>query len=158
MKLLLWLWGVLPMPNWLRWATLWVVNQKFLVGVSAVVVNEQGEILMFKHTYRGKHPWGLPGGWLMGQEDPARAIEREIYEESGFRVRALFPLRAACTKRYPQLDLIYLARLESGTFRPSAEVSEFNFFSPEDFCYYAPDAGLLILDALAQDARVRAIG
>jgi 8-oxo-dGTP diphosphatase len=153
-KLLLWLWGVLPLPNRIRWWVLWVVNQKFLIGVSAVVVNEQGNILLFKHTYRGNNPWGLPGGWLMDREEPAQAVEREILEESGLCVRALAPLQASCLGRYPQLDLIYLGRLEGGEFCPSEEVSEYAFFTPEEFLRIAPEAGPLVLTALAGGVKI----
>jgi 8-oxo-dGTP diphosphatase len=140
------------MPKWFRWILLWIVNHKFLIGVSAVIVNEQGEILLFKHTYRGKHPWGLPGGWLMKRENPARAIEREIYEESGFRVRALAPLIVDCADKFSQLDIIFFARFLSGNFQPSAEVSECGYFSPGDVYRMLPDSEEIIQAALEEDA------
>lgn len=33
--------------------------------------------------------WTLPGGWIDIHESPSEAVEREVYEESGYRVRAV---------------------------------------------------------------------
>jgi ADP-ribose pyrophosphatase YjhB (NUDIX family) len=121
------LWGWLPIPFALRWPILWLGTHKFLVGVAAVVLNERGEVLLFRHTYRGKLPWGLPGGWLKRREDPARAVEREIREEAGLEVRVLGPVWAS-TEKHAQVDVVYCARLLGGVFRPSPEVSEAAFF------------------------------
>jgi 8-oxo-dGTP diphosphatase len=156
-KILLWLWGTIPMPKWFRWMLLWIVNQKFLIGVSAVILNEQGEVLLFKHTYRGKNPWGFPGGWLMKREDPARAIEREICEESGVLVRALVPLEVTCADVFSQMDVIYLAKVESGHFQPSAEVSECGYFSPQEVLRLIPDSENLVQSALKEDALRRSL-
>ncbi len=131
MRRLLWLWGRLPIPNILRWWFVYTLKRKFLVGVVAVVWNEQGEILLFRHTYRPRWPWGLPSGLLEAGENPARAIEREIAEETGLVVRALHPVLVLSETRVAQIDLVYTGRLDGGTFRPSAEVSEARFF-PRD--------------------------
>lgn len=133
------LWGWLPLPPWLRWAIVWLGTNKFLIGVAAVVVNERGEVLLFRHTYRGKEPWGLPGGWLKQREDPARAVEREIREESGLEVRALHPVRAAAGPAAGQVDIIFYGQLMGGTFRPSPEVCEAAFFKPDEMPFLPKD-------------------
>lgn len=122
-------WGRMRIPRWLRWAMVWSVNRKFLVGVGAIAFNERGEVLLCRHTYRPRLPWGLPGGWLEHGEDLERAIEREIREETGLTVRALHPLWAGREKRADAVHLIYTARFISGDFRPCAEVSEARFFA-----------------------------
>src|SRR3989442_8834371 len=91
-RLLLHLWRVVPLPYAVQWLLLWLTTQKFLVGVNAVALNECGEVLLAYHTYRNQYPWGLPGGFLNQNEHPARAVEREVVEETGLRVRALRPL------------------------------------------------------------------
>jgi 8-oxo-dGTP diphosphatase len=152
---LYWLWGWLPMPNWLRWIILWVGNQRFLVGVGAVVLDEQDRVLFFKHTYRPKMPWGLPGGWLKNHEHPARAIEREIREESGLTVEALHPLWATNRENLPGLDIIYLARLVGGDFRASPEVCEARFFALEDFPVTYADTPEIVGLAVESLRRIR---
>lgn len=139
MSWLLRLWGWLPMPPWLRWSIVWLGTHKFLIGVAAVVLNERDEVLLFRHTYRGKEPWGLPGGWLQRHEDPARAVEREIREEAGLEVRAEYPMRVTTGPTIAEVDVIYFARLVGGEFRPSPEVSEAAFFKPEDMPFLKED-------------------
>ncbi|HEX8918430.1 MAG TPA: NUDIX domain-containing protein [Chloroflexota bacterium] len=136
-RLLLQLWG-LPWPAWLRrwsallldrhWIQRWVVPQ-FLVGVVGVVQNGEGEVLLLKHTYRLAHPWGLPTGFLEGHEQPDRALERELREETGFTIEALEPALVYAHRKRRHLNLVYRGRYIGGLFKPSLEVSEAQFFS-----------------------------
>jgi len=116
----------------MRWGLTSLVTSKFLVGVLAVIFDEQGRVLLVEHTYRPDYPWGLPGGWLKRGEGAAEAIERELLEETGFVVRATRPLLVGGDGERPRLDLVFSCAYESGTFRPSAEVSEARFFAPGD--------------------------
>jgi ADP-ribose pyrophosphatase YjhB (NUDIX family) len=125
----LWLWGRLRIPNDLRWAMVWLINRKFLVGVAAVVFDDQGRVLLVRHTYRPKLPWGLPGGWLERGEDARQAVEREVREETGLHVRAGRMLYAGSDRGVSRVDMVFLAALEGGAFCASAEVSECGFFA-----------------------------
>jgi len=128
-RFLLWLWREIPFPFALRYLFLWLVNQKFLVGVDALILNDQQEVLLFKHSYRKDIPWGLPGGWLKKGEDPIEAVEREILEESGFRVKMIKPLVVDGSEKYSRVDIVYLGELISETqFVPSDEVEKAGFF------------------------------
>ena len=131
-RLLLRIWRWLPMPARMRWELTWLVTSKFLVGVLAVIFDDQGRVLLLKHTYRPDYPWGLPGGWLKTGEGAAEGIERELLEETGFVVRAVQLLLVGGDSQRPRLDLVFLCGYEGGTFRPSAEVSEARFFGPGD--------------------------
>ncbi len=145
------LWGRLPLPVWLRWVILWLANDKFLVGVAAIIQNERGEVLMCHHTYRGKYPWDVPGGWLKKNEDPGRAIEREIREETGLVVRADRPVWTKREKGSPALHMLYKARLVGGEFRPSAEVDEVRFFALDNLPILVPDEREVILELSVRD-------
>ena len=50
------------------------------------VVFQAEKILLVKELVDGH--WTLPGGWVDVNEPPSRAAEREVWEESGFRVKA----------------------------------------------------------------------
>ena len=127
---LLRLWRWLPLPARGRWGLTWLVTPKFLVGVMAVIFDDEGRVLLLKHTYRPDYPWGLPGGWLRAGEGAAQGIERELMEETGFVVRAIRPLMVGGDSRRARLDLVFSCEYLSGDFRSSAEVSEARFFDP----------------------------
>ena len=126
------LWQVdgIRLPARGRWGLTWLLMPKFLVGVLAVIFDDRGRVLLLKHTYRPDYPWGLPGGWLKAGEGAAEGIERELLEETGLAVRAIRPLMVGGDGQRPRLDLVFSCEYESGTFRPSAEVSEARFFDP----------------------------
>ncbi len=50
------------------------------------VVFQDGKILMVKELADGG--WTLPGGWIDINETPSEAVEREVWEESGYEVKA----------------------------------------------------------------------
>lgn len=50
------------------------------------VVFRGDELLLVKELADGG--WTLPGGWVDIHESPGAAVEREVFEESGYRVKA----------------------------------------------------------------------
>lgn len=50
------------------------------------VVFQDGKILLVKELSDGR--WTLPGGWVDINESPSQAVEREVWEESGYEVKA----------------------------------------------------------------------
>ncbi len=53
-------------------------------GVAAIIFNDQHELLLQHRSDNGL--WGLPGGAIDPGEEPAEAVVREVYEETGLRV------------------------------------------------------------------------
>ena len=125
---LLRLWGGLPIPKFLRrWMVLSTVR-KFPVGVTAAILDDEDRLLMFRHTYRGRYPWGLPSGWLEPGEQPEAAIVREVYEETRLVAGAPCLLLVRSAEDAHHLDLVYRATLEGGQFHPSPEVTGMRWF------------------------------
>ena len=144
-KWLYWLWRVLPIPKKLRGPILWFGNRKFIIGIAALILNERGEILLFKHTYRTDCDWGFPGGYLKGREKPDAAIRREIMEESGLKVRVLDVLEVIRSEEMPRLELLFRAELVGELiFTPSTEVAEARFFSLDKLPELLPEHQELI--------------
>jgi ADP-ribose pyrophosphatase YjhB (NUDIX family) len=52
------------------------------------VVFRDGKILLVQEK-ADDNRWTLPGGWVDVNEPPSLAVEREVWEESGYRVRAV---------------------------------------------------------------------
>lgn len=152
---LLWLWGHVPFPEFIREFFLWVIVDKFLVGVGAIIFNERGEVLLCYHTYRSKCPWGLPAGWLEHGEDPDRAAERELLEETGLviTVRRLFAVQRKAG--YHHIQIYFLADLTGGEFRPSDEVSHVRYFPIDALPPLLPGTEALIRRAWEHEDPVR---
>ena len=62
--------------RWRRW------RKVPIAGVSIVITNIAGDVLLLKHSY-GPAVWALPGGGLARGEDPEAAARREVREELG---------------------------------------------------------------------------
>jgi ADP-ribose pyrophosphatase YjhB (NUDIX family) len=76
--------AVLPVAHivrhyWRRW------RGQPLVGVSVILTNLSGDVLLLKHSY-GPAVWGLPGGGLARGEEPEAAARREVREELGIEL------------------------------------------------------------------------
>lgn len=108
-----------------------ILRPRFRVAVAALVFNEQGHILLFKHTYR-KLAWGIPVGGLEYGEQPEQGVIREFFEESGITIQVERLLFADSSKLFRHITLIYLCKIVSGEFRESYEVSEMKYFDVHD--------------------------
>ena len=70
---------------------------RYTVGVAAVILDDDGRVLLVEHAYHPRLPWGLPGGWLDGDEEPAAAIARELKEELQLHAQVIRVAYAAKT-------------------------------------------------------------
>ena len=123
------LWRILPLPKTVQSILMWLINAKFVVGTSVVIQNQQGEILLFNHTYRKEHPWGFPGGYVMRGENPDQAIKRELAEESGFKVKDLQLLEIIQSPDMPRMEILFRGEIDGEIdFIPSMEVTKALFF------------------------------
>jgi putative (di)nucleoside polyphosphate hydrolase len=55
----------------------------FRANVGAMIINKQGDVLVFQRTHPGNHAWQLPQGGLEPGEDPINGVMREVGEETG---------------------------------------------------------------------------
>ncbi|MCE7861068.1 MAG: NUDIX domain-containing protein [Chloroflexi bacterium CFX2] len=106
-KPLLRLWRLLPM--WVHILAAKLVRTRFRAAVAALVFDEQGRVLLFRHTYR-KFEWGIPAGSLEYHEQPADAIIREFFEETGMQAGIERLLTVVSAKEDHHLTVVYLCR------------------------------------------------
>ncbi len=125
---LLRLWRVVPLPPPLRnWILFWG-NQHYLVVVAALIRDEQGRVLLGRHSYLPPPGWNLPGGTLQGTESLEGGLARELREELGFPVE-VGPLVAWATLPAPRrVAFGFACERRGGVFRPNAEIVEIAYF------------------------------
>ncbi|HEY4211036.1 MAG TPA: NUDIX hydrolase [Steroidobacteraceae bacterium] len=115
---------------------LWPAEKGYITPKVAVRggVFKDGRILLVRETSDGK--WCLPGGWVDVNDSPSQAVEREIFEESGYRAKAISLAGLQDRRRHPQPPslfhnyvALFVCDLLSGSPKPSVETDAIDFFS-----------------------------
>ncbi len=108
-----------------------------IVSAGAVVLNEQGEVLLVKDDRKGS--WTFPGGIIEEGEGVLDGVKREVLEETGITVEVgeLFCVTSN-TCKYPgyngvkvvptKVMLDFVCRATGGTPRPSEENTQTAWF------------------------------
>src|ERR1044071_1693108 len=93
---------------------------------------QNGKILLIQERADGK--WAMPGGWADLGNSPASVAEREVWEESGYQVKAEKVVAVLDANRFEPMEfyhafkLIFLCKLEGGEPRISHETLAVDFF------------------------------
>jgi 8-oxo-dGTP pyrophosphatase MutT (NUDIX family) len=113
-----------PLRRWLAW----MANDRFIHGVSGVILNGDGRILLLKHRFWIGQRWGLPGGLAHHGETPAATLRRELREETGLEVRPTRLLRVNTT-RGRLAEFILLAECDREPAVRSMEIMDARFWA-----------------------------
>lgn len=135
-RYLLWIWCKLPdslfFKSKIRKYITYLISYKFQVGVLGLVLNNEGKLLLFKHSYFEGYKWGLPGGGAK-HENLRTALEREISEESSFVVKA-DRLIAIVRESKRGLSFVFSCTFLQGNFQnKDGEVEAYGFFALDEF-------------------------
>lgn len=123
-----------------------------LIGVGAVIVQDDQVLLVQRGREPGYGLWSLPGGLVELGETLAEAVRREVREECGLEVE-VGPLIWWLDRiqrdpggrvRYHYVLLDFLARPVGGTPRPGGDVLAVRWVGPADL------AGLPLTPGLAE--------
>ncbi|PJN28087.1 NUDIX domain-containing protein [Kitasatospora sp. CB02891] len=125
------LWRIIRGP--MQWRVLWVWHAKFMVGVTGIVRDDEGRVLLLKHRlWPEGRQWGLPSGYANKGESFEETVVREVREETGLTVKVgeLAYLKSGFKLR---LEVAYEAQLVGGRIEvESFEILEARWFSPDD--------------------------
>jgi 8-oxo-dGTP pyrophosphatase MutT (NUDIX family) len=109
-------------------------------GVAALIRDEQGRVLLQLRADDGS--WALPAGGISPGEEPAKALVREVFEETGLKVRPSRLLAvmggALCRYTYPDgntdesVSLLFECEVLGGKLRSvDGESDALKYFPPD---------------------------
>jgi ADP-ribose pyrophosphatase YjhB (NUDIX family) len=104
------------------------------IDVRGAVIHD-GKILLIQE--RADDRWAMPGGWADLGNSPASVAEREVWEESGYRVKAQKVVAVIDANRIEPFEffhaykIIFLCTLLDGEPRTSYETLAVDFFEPD---------------------------
>jgi 8-oxo-dGTP pyrophosphatase MutT (NUDIX family) len=151
----------MPISEYLKKVRQMVGTHRLMMpGVSAIIVNDRGEVLLHRSADDGK--WYVIGGAPDPGEEPARAAVREAYEETGLVVRPerLVGVYADPVVKYSNGDEVlysaatFLCRPVGGELRIADDESlEVRYFRPDALPDLLSSHRLRVEHALSGDAR-----
>ena len=121
----------LPLVNRLMLLGIRLVTPRQRIGVSLVALDEEKRVLLLRHVFHPHVPWGLPGGWLGRNEDPAQGVLRELKEETGLTAELGPVIQVSHDPDPPHITIAYLAFLKPGPMILSPEIIEADWFPLE---------------------------
>jgi ADP-ribose pyrophosphatase YjhB (NUDIX family) len=95
-------------------------------------VFKDGDLLLVRERMDGG--WTMPGGWADVGDVPSESVEREVWEESGYKVSAKKLIGVYDANRTNPMDIfhaykiVFFCEILAGDPRPSHETSDVAFF------------------------------
>lgn len=146
------LWRRLP-RRFRRWGIA-LMMARFTVTAGAVIVDDEGRVLLLLHRYRPGSGWGIPGGFIQPGEQPEEALRRELREEIGVELEQVELAFVRTLRRFRQVETIFRARLRGAPRMQSGEVIEARWFAPSELPReLSDDQRELLARALARERR-----
>ena len=115
-----------------QWYLLWFLHDKFMVGVSGLIEDDEGRILLLRHRFWREGSWGLPGGYANRGEKLEETVRREVREETGYEVEVKGLIQVVSGYRL-RVEASYRGKFIGGVERlDRREVLEARFFKRDE--------------------------
>jgi 8-oxo-dGTP diphosphatase len=119
------------------------MQQKQQISVGAFILNQQKEVLLVKRSVHDTFMpgcWELPGGGTDYGETPQEGVKREIMEECGITIEALYPLTTGTyymsreNEEIQRVEIIFLCTMFDPTqpIKLSEEHQEYQWVKSDD--------------------------
>jgi len=101
------------------------------IDVRGAVFKDEDLLLVRERMDSG---WTMPGGWADVGDVPSESVEREVWEETGFKVSAKKIIGVYDANRINPMDIfhaykiVFFCEILAGNPRPSHETSDVAFF------------------------------
>ncbi|UAB77800.1 NUDIX domain-containing protein [Erythrobacter sp. SCSIO 43205] len=111
--------------RWRKW------RKTPISGISVIVTNPAGEVMLLRHSY-GPKAWGLPGGGMAAGEDPHDCARRELVEEVRLDTAQLKPLGVLneTLSGSPHTSHVFTVEVTQQPKPDGREILEARFFAP----------------------------
>lgn len=106
-----------------------MMEKNHLVSVAALVMNNDGKILLVNSPRRG---WEYPGGLIEPGETFREALLREVREEAGVEIEILGFVGICKNIEHDVVNIDFVAKYVSGELTPSDESTEVIWAAPDD--------------------------
>lgn len=107
-----------------------ITQKTFTVSVGAIVTNDEGKVLLLDHVLRPGSGWGVPGGFINHNEQPAEAARREICEEIGLEIENLELICIRTINRH--IEILFRARASEAGKIKSLEIKQIGWFAIDE--------------------------
>ena len=117
---------------------------------AAVLIEDDSRVLLVRRAnkpFRGL--WTLPAGFVNSGEDPAKAAERECWEETGLSVRVKRVLDVISGREHERgadFIIVYVAEVISGNLAPADDADAVEWFERTALPPLAFDATQKVLE------------
>jgi ADP-ribose pyrophosphatase YjhB (NUDIX family) len=132
------------------------LQQRFTVSAGAVVIDDQGRVLLLKHVFRTGTGWGIPGGFIDEGEQPEAAIKRELVEETGLEIVQAELAFVRTLKAINHVEIIFRCKPRGLASARSFEIKELGWFDRDELPHdLGRDQREIINRALNEGANLR---
>lgn len=116
-------------------ACAYILYENPVVGVAAVIMNDQGQILLGrrKGSYRGL--WCIPCGYVEYDEDVCEAVVREFKEETNLDIRIKGVFSVQSNFHNPESHTVgiwFKAEVTGGALTAQADLDQVGYFALDD--------------------------
>ena len=105
-------------------------QQKFTVSATAIIVNQEGKVLLLEHVFRPSSGWALPGGFLNAMEQAEEAVIREVREETSLGLENVRAYAARTSRRH--IEIFFVANPVGEPRVNSREIMDLKWFKKDE--------------------------
>jgi ADP-ribose pyrophosphatase YjhB (NUDIX family) len=120
------------LPRKMRHWTARFRKERFTVTAAAVVVNEEGRVLLLDHVFRSGNGWGIPGGFIEAGEQPEEAVRRELREEADMELASVEIAFVRTLRNPSQIEIVFRCRPAGRARAQSVEIKSAEWFALDE--------------------------